>query len=396
MTSKKQRALQILLPIVILALGVGLTWYLYQRLSPVEKAPPPIAQAMPVEVQALQRSDYQVVLESFGTIKPRTQSTLVAQISGVIKSVSDAFRNGGTFKKGDLLVAIDDSDYRIALKSAEAPLLRARALLAEEQARAKQARDEWQSLQRPDKPNPLVLREPQIAAAEAEVLAAEASLQRAQLDLQRTRIFALYDGRTLRTSSSVGQFVSIGTPLAELFSTDVLEVQLPLSQQQLQYLDLNALADSGGASAAVSIPVRLDAGQGAQRRSYQGRVVRTQSEIDNVTRQLSVIAAITTPVDTTVGASEETPYVGQFVRAYISAQTLQDVFVIPEQFLLQGNEVLLAVDGLIERRAVEVLWRDDKRAIIGEGLQEDELLIVTVLGNAISGTRIRHSDERSE
>ena len=383
--------LQILLPLLVISGGYLVARDIVNNPPGAKKAPPAVAQPTPVDVETLQSRDYQIVLRSYGSVEPRTQTTLIPQVSGVITNVADAFRSGGYFSNGDVLLQIDDSDYRIAVRDAEAPLLKARAALAEEQARAQQAVDDWKSLERKTKPSALVLRTPQVDAAKAEVLAAEARLERAKLDLQRTRIVAPYDGRVQETTSDIGQYVRAGTELATIFATDVLEVRLPLNRDQLEQIELPE--QRRGANAIASFPHAVFVvDNGSTRWEYTGRIVRTESAIDTGTRQLFVVGEIDTPFDggDSGGGDNDKPLlkIGQFVDAGVHGKTLRGVFVIPRRLLLQNDEILLAVDGVIERRSVSVVWRDERDAVIDNGLKEGELLIANVLGNAVSGMRI--------
>ena len=66
---------------------------------------------MTVETQAVAMRDYTVMLESYGTVQPRTRSVLIAQVGGQIVSVNPSFRDGGFFEKGDVLGSIDSRDY---------------------------------------------------------------------------------------------------------------------------------------------------------------------------------------------------------------------------------------------------------------------------------------------
>ncbi len=381
--------IQILLPALILAGGYLVARTIVANPPAAEKAPPRRANATPVEVQRLQPGSYQIVLRSFGTVSPRTQTTLISQVSGVVVEVAEAFRSGGYFSSGDLLLRIDDSDYQIAVLTAEAPLLKARALLAEEQARAKQAADDWKSLNRGTEPSALVLRAPQVAAARAELLAAQARLERAKLDLQRTRIYAPYDGRVQSTNSDVGQFVAVASELAKIFATDVLEARLPLGKNQLQHIRLPEIRRGEGVGENDFAPTNFFVEHGGGRWQYAGRIVRTESEIDTGTRQLFVVGEIETPFD---GGDTERPLlkIGQFVEAEIRARTLDNVFVISRRLLLQDDEVLLVMDGKIVRRKVSVVWSDERDAVIDTGLREDELLITTALGNAVAGMRVSY------
>lgn len=335
----------------------------------------------------MQSRHYQIVLRTFGTLTPRTQTTLIPQVSGMVVEVAEAFHNGGYFSKGDRLLRIDDSDYRIAVRNAEAPLLKARAALAEERARGKQAAEEWKSLNRKNKPNALVLRIPQAEAAKAEVLAAEAQVERTKLDLRRTNIIAPYDGRVQNTQVDVGQYVAAGTSLANIFASDVLEVRLPLNSAQLAHIRLPERRRDEQSDEAFFTPVDFFIEQGGRRWQYPGQIVRTESEIDTSTRQLFVVGEIQTPFGNS-DSERPLPKIGQFVEAGITADKLDDVYVIPRRLLLQGDQVLLAIDGQVTRRQVSVVWRDERDAVIDKGLVDGELLITTPLGDAVSGTRI--------
>ena len=68
-------------------------------------------------------------INSQGTVRPRTETTLVAEVSGKIVSVAAEFVAGGFFHQGDVLLQIDPSDYETGLKRAEAALASRRAKL---------------------------------------------------------------------------------------------------------------------------------------------------------------------------------------------------------------------------------------------------------------------------
>jgi len=189
--------------------------------------------AIPAEVASLNFSVY-----SQGTVRPRTETALVAEVPGQIVSVSENFIAGGFFREGEVLLQIDPSDYETGLLSAQAALAARKAQYSEQKARSEQALKDWNNLGRQGEPSELTLRLPQLAEAKAAVQAAEAKLQEARRDLQRTRIKVPYDGLVRSKLVDVGQFVGAGTPLGVTFSVDKAEIRLPLSNSDMAYLDL--------------------------------------------------------------------------------------------------------------------------------------------------------------
>ena len=81
-----------------------------------------------------------------GEVRPRTDISLTAQVSGQVVSTSDAFVDGGAFNKGDILIRIEDAPYRATAAAA-------RARLAQEEAEAALARRDYEDLNRSYFPN---------------------------------------------------------------------------------------------------------------------------------------------------------------------------------------------------------------------------------------------------
>ena len=236
-----------IIPIAMIILAF-IAWNFITKNPPEQRrGAPSKAPQMNVEVLDIQPQQYQIDLSSFGTIRPRTQSALVAQVSGQIRSVSENFREGGFFEKGDVLVQLDDRDYKADLDIARATLSEAKQLLLEEQARADIASEDWnrykslpeeQRLNNSNQPNALLLRGPQIEAAKARVLSAQAQLSKAELAVERSTIVAPYAGRILTKSVDLGQVVNANTTLATVFAVDFVEIRLPLNNSDLALIDL--------------------------------------------------------------------------------------------------------------------------------------------------------------
>jgi len=96
-----------------------------------------------------------------------------------------------------------------------------------EEAEGEIARQDYAELGRGE-PTPLALRLPQRAQARASLQAAKAELESAKLNLSRTAVIAPFSGRVRSKASDLGQFVTPGSRLGRIFSTNVVEVGLEL------------------------------------------------------------------------------------------------------------------------------------------------------------------------
>ena len=201
--------------------------------------PPPeskeIADATPlVEVLALEKITASFRISSQGTVKPRTETVLSAEVSGSIMSISPKFVAGGVFAKGEELMRIDPSNYAVAVDQAK-------AMVAQRQIEfdgAKKLRSQGYRA------------ESEYASAVAALAAANSDLVKAERNLQRTHITLPYAGMVRAKEADLGQYVNPGTRLGVTFAIDYAEVRLPLTDRDLAFVDLpNAAAISSTGSA---------------------------------------------------------------------------------------------------------------------------------------------------
>lgn len=342
-----------------------------------------------VAVKPLQLIDYPVEIDSFGTVKPRTQSMLVAQVSGLIIDINEQFREGGFFEKGDVLLQLDDRDLKAEVKSAQANLLNAEQNLLEEQARGRQALTDWQRLGNESEPSILVLRKPQLAAAQAQVLSAQAQLERAQLNLERTKIKAPYAGRVLNRSVDLGQVVSNNMQLATIYATDSVEIRLPIKNKDLPFINLPEQYRDGAKNqrgSAVNFTSDLIGEQ-----QWQGQLIRTEGAIDESAQQLYVVAKINDPYKST--SDNQYPVkIGQYVKAKINGKVASQVLVIPNSAIYQGSYVYVVENGTLQRKNIALAWQNALQGIVSKGLEAGSQLVLTPLGQVSSGTPVQIMD----
>lgn len=368
-----------ILPIVILIACVGLARYLMSTREEPERRTPPSA-AFQVEAARLIPQSYTVEVRTRGTVRPLTETVLIPEVSGKVTEVSPSLREGGFFQAGDLLLKIDPLNYETASAVMAGRVASARAALAQEEARSGQALENWERLGKTGDPGTLVRREPQLAEAEALLAAAQAELAKAERDLERTEIRAPYNGRALDRMVDVGQFVGTGTELARIFATDEVEVRLPLTNDQLAFIDLREPAP-GEANIPDGPAVTLEGEIGGKTASWQGRLVRVSGAIDEATRQLFVTAQVDDPY---VPRTDGTPplKIGLYVEAVISGETLENVYVLPRASVRAGNEVLtIDTENRLHRTAVTPLVATETEVVVpaAGALADAHLLCLTPL-----------------
>ena len=344
--------------------------------------------AIDAEMQSLK-----LTVISQGTVRPRTETTLVSEVSGKIVSVSPSFEAGGFFRKGDMLLQIDPSDYNTALKRAEAALASRQAKLSDESARSRQALNDWKNLGRSGQPSDLVVRKPQLQDAQANVSAAEADVEKAQRDLQRTRITVPYDGLLKEKLVDIGQYVTPGTRMGVSFAIDTAEIRLPLSKNDIAFLELPSATDVE----QVPFPkVTLLPAESGSTQSWQAKIIRTEGVVDEASRMVYAVAQVVDPYGVLGLSNQDELKVGTFVSAQIEGVAVENVVVLPRFVVQSDNTVLVAnEDRELEVRKVTVIRAEPRIVYISAGVSGGEKVVTTTLEAPIPGTRLILSGEES-
>ena len=341
--------------------------------------------AAPVEVE-----DVQLTVNVQGESQPRTEINLVPQVSGKIVYVSPNFIEGGIIKKGETLLRIEDSDYRVAVIRAQSQVAQAEQVLAREIAEGEIARQDWEDLGTGEA-SPLTLRVPQRQQAEAALQAAKGELEGANLQLQRTYVKAPFDGRVRSKSSDLGQFVSPGFALGRIFSTDIVQVRLPLSDSDLSRLTLPLAYVAENRASAPQ--VELTATVAGQLQKWNGQIMRTDSTYDRQSRALFAIVEVPNPYGK--GASDNgVPLApGLFVDAKIEGRSVTSIYTIPRDGLRPNNEIYVVDDkGNAEIRTVDVIDTYPERAFLSSGVTKGELVVLSPMERSRVSTPLKVLD----
>ena len=380
---------KLLLPLILIisAILVVIGMVAYKESQSAERKPETekavLVDTIEAEVVSLNFS-----VNSQGTVRPRTETTLVSEVSGIIVSVTPEFVAGGFFRKGEVLLQIDPSDYETGLKRAEAALASRKAKLADETARSEQALKDWKNMGKQGQPSDLGLRKPQMADAKANVSAAEADVQKARRDLERTQITVPYDGLVRQKAVDIGQYVSPGTRLGITFAIDTAEVRLPLTNSDLAYLNLPSETEVKNKDKSFPA-VTLSAEQAGGTSQWQARIIRTEGVVDETSRVIYAVAQVIDPYGVLGQSHQQELKIGTFVNAEIQGLRAENVVVLPRYVLRPDNTIAVAnSDDELEILSVEVLRAEAKKVYLSKGITAGARVVTTTLDAPIPGTRL--------
>lgn len=382
--------IKFILPILIVVIAVAIAGSLIKN----RKAPKrisPVSQGPIVETMTIRLVDLPVTVRATGIVTARQQVEIIPQVSGVVEWITPNLVQGAFFKKGELLLEIEETDYVLGLEQARADLSKAELDLALIEGQAVIARREWQMLRhQEEEPLPLVVYEPQLASAKATVASAQAKVKLAGVNLERTKIRAPFNCFIRAKHVDIGQYLRPGIIILDVAGTDGAEIVVPLPLADLPWLTIPR-QNNGDEGSPATIIMAVD----GKNHTWPGFISRSLGEVDSKTRMVDVVIFIDDPYR----LKKESNYsrelaIGSFVQVEVQGLVLPQVARIPRKSLQGEDQVWLVTDqNKLTLRQVEVIRKEKATVLVGKGLADDERLVLTVVSGAADGLVVRVQGE---
>jgi RND family efflux transporter MFP subunit len=399
---------------VALVLAVGLAVVL------VIAAPEPAREERPlftptVRVHVAQRVDAPITIHGYGEVRPAVRSKIIPQVSGRVLALHEGFHTGGFIARGEPLLEIDETDFELAVRTAEADLANARAARQTSQARLAEARikaeDEAEELRQvrdlharqvatdreverarvraEQAAAALDAARAAVASSDAQLAAAEVATERAGVDLARTRLVLPFDAVIVEESVDPGQHVSAGQSVGEAYGTQSVEIVVPLEDRELGWLESLPLAP---VSVARSDPQSLPRAQvktefAGRACEWEGRAVRTEGQVDPRSRMVRVVVRVENPFQVSDRRPPLMP--GAFVEVAIEGRSLAGVIALPRQALREDGTVWIVEDGRLWIRSVQIVRLERSQIYVSGGIDEGQAVVLTPLNVVVDGMAVQ-------
>jgi RND family efflux transporter MFP subunit len=364
--------------VIVLGFLMGAVTLMATAPELVPTAPAPIAKT--VRILEINPENVQLTVNSQGSVMPSTESQLIPEVSGRIIWMSPNLVAGGYFSAGDVLLRVDQVDYKNESDRAKASLSRAQAEQqhAQFEYRRLVSLEERKLTSRSQLENGLRA----YRVADAALQDAKVNYLQAQQNLERTQLLAPFTGLVRSESVDIGQFVSRGSAIATIYANDLVEVRLPIADRQLAFLNLPPTL-RGELPDNMRPNVTLSAEYAGQQLSWQGQIVRMEAEIDVSSRMVQLVARVENQPDAAPLS------VGLFVNAEIQGLTAANIVVLPRQALRNNNQVLVVdADNKLHFRDIEPLRLYQDSVLIKSGLKRGERVCISPLQTAIEGMSV--------
>ena len=197
-----------------------------------QQAPAPAQAGVPATVMTVASDTIPELYLTAGTVVARNRVDVASRVMGYIRSINA--REGQSVKKGQLLVRIDAADVRAHLNEAE-------AALAQAQARAEEAKADYDRFNALRAQQAVTEREFQQIAlkyqvAEKGLHAARAGLAQARAQVQYVDITAPISGVVVAKHKDDGDMANPGEPILSIEDPAQLELRTYVKEQQINHI----------------------------------------------------------------------------------------------------------------------------------------------------------------
>ena len=384
--SRRRWVINIVLSIALITVGIAGAAYISKSAPKARRRPPPRTLPL-VEVIEVHPQQERIIVSAMGTVTPAREIVLESRVAGEIIDTHPEFTAGGYLEKGSVVLRIDPQDYELALTLAKARVKDAESKLKILEAEAAAAKDEWRAINRNrskknNKPSPLLIKKPQLSAAQAMLIAEKSDVKKARLNLSRTKILAPFNAIVRAKHVDIGSQVSGQDRLADLVGTDEYWVQASMPVDRLNWIMIPRTTGETGSK------VRIFYRKGIE---LTGTVTKLLGELEAEGRMAHVLVEIKDPLGLKSPGQQKPPLlIGEYVRMEIEGRQLENVYRIPRTALRDNTRIwLTSKDDKLEIREVQTLWRDEQSVLLTDGLQPGEQLIISDLSKPVHGMQLQ-------
>jgi len=374
--------IKVILPICLILIGLA-GWFYFQSKKPQMKRKPPKKQEILVETISIKPGDYQSSINVLGTVLPDKEIILKSKVGGEIISVSPQFVQGGIVKKGEILLKIDNSDYKIDILKAQSALDKALSSLEMEKGSQLIAAEELRLINEASNEEilstDLALRKPQLIQAEASVKSARADLEKAELNLARTKVIAPFNALVLEKLVNEGSLVPTQGSIAILVGIDNYRIEANVPPDRLNHININK--DKPVINALVTSQY--------SDQSWPGKIIQTTGKITEKSRLAGVIILIADPLGLKSNMKKGQLLIDDHVSVKIMGKALKNVFSIPRSILRDDDTLWIYDSGTLDIKTVDIVWKEDKKAYAKSGISQDDKIIISDLPSAIKGMALQ-------
>ncbi|HBH87701.1 MAG TPA: hypothetical protein DDY17_08905 [Syntrophaceae bacterium] len=325
----------------------------------------PEEKVMNVKIWTVEQKSLRPYVEAIGTLKPFEEVIISSEVDGIVMNVKVS--EGSPVAKGMTLVEINETDYRLEVRRAEASSRQTEASLAnaklEYERKSALYKEELVTKQQFDDISA------RLALAEGDLDRAKASLSLAKEKLAKTKIRSPLQGAVRDKKVTTGDYVKNGSQLLWIVKSDPIKLSFTVPEKEV-----------GKLKTGQDVMFKVDS---FPDKEFTGRLSTIYPSLEEKTRTLQVEALVPN--------RDAKLKPGLFAKVTLYTGPSRDLVVVPITAVLYEDslvKVFIAEGDRAKEKPVKIGSKYGEYLEIVEGLQKGETVVVVGQNNLAEGVKI--------
>ncbi len=366
-------------------------------------------------------------ITGYGTAEPEKIWKAISEVSGKIVWISDRLDSGFFFTKGDKLLEIDKSLYKLKIIQNEAEIKKIEANILELKATKKNVEESLELLKKilafnikefernkklaiskavstsalekaeinvlsqktniQELNNSLSLIPSQLQYQQAQLEAAKSLLSEIKLDIEHTVISAPFDCRISSVKIEISQYIQKGQELLTAGSTDAVEITAQVDTGRLDILTLYHTGENINYTnnhLALKALVKFQ----PNGKEYVWNAICDRIEaIDPNTRTVGVVVIVSNPYNTQNNKPALTK--GMYCEVDIIGPPQDNCTVIPRAAIHENKVYRVSKDNRLDIVDIDIKFKLSEFCVIKSGISPGDIIITSDVLPAINGMKLK-------
>lgn len=319
-----------------------------------------------------------IVIPASGSLVAKQRVELYAEVQGVFKYSKVLFRPGQYYKKGQVLIQIDDSEYRASVQAAKSNLYNAiTGIMPDLRLDFPEVYQKWQTyINKFD----LDKRTPELPKMTSEkenyfingrgIVSSYYNVKNLESRLSKYTISAPFSGILTEALVTEGSLIRNGQKLGEFINPSVYEMEVALASSYAGLLKI-------GETVVLN---SLD-----KTATYNGSVSRVNGSIDPTTQTITVYIEVNDP-----NLKE-----GLFLEANVNAKEEDDAIEIDRNLFLETNEIYVVRDSVLDVVAAKPVYFSNSKVVL-KNIPNGTVILKKPVPGAYVGMLVKPFEKKSK
>lgn len=324
----------------------------------------------PISVDTVTNKTIPVKITTNGIAEATNKFDLFSEVEGVFKYSSKTFRAGQSFKKGQILLSIDDEEFKANVISARSDFFNVLvSIIPDIKLDFPDEFTAWESylndfdVEKVVKPLPSTSQQLKYFITGRGIFSSYYNIKNLETRLGKFTIRAPFDGVLSEAIINPGTLVRPGQRLGEFIQPSLYEVEIALQKSVIPFVRENDT-------------VKLNALDNTL--TTRGVITRINKQIDQQTQTVQIFVKV----------NDDNVQEGQYLSAVIEAQTIENAVEINRSLLKNKNEIFVVNDSLLAYKTVQPVYFYEQKAIV-KGLRDGDVIMTSNLSSAYPGMLVK-------